>query len=85
MRELFMERFEKIFGTKKRLLAVQLNGWYHTVFYDKGTASSEVSKERYGGYYDASTANAKLLFKGFLNMNYKQDPLELVFVFPNER
>lgn len=89
IRETLETRFTKLFPNK-RLLAVQLNGFSHTVFYDDGN-----SKDNYEVGYktvaseqrDPITNTPELyeLFDGFPNYAYQRNAEEIIWVMPSER
>ena len=84
--DLFSERFEKLYPGK-RLLAVNLNGFSHTVFYDHGTATDEILIDKYSGNMPEGpwSIEATKFFVGIGHMTYQVQPEELVFVGINER
>jgi hypothetical protein len=83
-------------GKPLRLLAVQLNGFNHTVFTDTGTTDSSILPLRFSLYtnmndgvniLDSENLNEQLtqLFNGFGHLVYKHNPVELVFIKPEQR
>lgn len=84
-KKLFMKRFKAIYPDK-RLLAVQLNGFSHSVFYDEGKAESDIICESYSMYMPEKP-NAKLavFFAGYQHHYYKHNAQELVFIKLEER
>jgi len=46
MKKEMLAKFKELYKGK-RLLAVQLNGFNHTIFYDNGKTDSEIDIERY--------------------------------------
>jgi len=80
------ENFNKIYKSK-RLLAVQLNGFSHKVFYDKGLKDSDVIIEEYSPWakMQRHTDNAKSLLQWYSTYDYKRNPKEIVYINPKER
>jgi hypothetical protein len=85
-KELLRERFEKNYPGK-RLLAIQLNGFNHSVFYDDGSKESEVQISRYSNYAPEIKELNPLgeMFDGFPNMSYQNNAKEIMYVKPEER
>jgi hypothetical protein len=75
----------------KRLLAIQLNGFSHKVFYDNGSHESNVFIEEHSSYLSECERNgrftiqAKTLFQKFPHYMYQGNAKEIVFIKPNER
>lgn len=72
----------------KRLLAVQLNGFNHTILFDSGETDSKIDIDRFSFYTKMGTDKAKKFFETLkLNhhIEFKHDPKEFVFVDPNDR
>ena len=91
-REVFKERFEKLFPKNVRLLAIQLDGFTHCVVYDTGSGT-QIRKELYSSnvgeeeakMYKMNSERVKELFKGFSNYMFQNQAEEIVYVYPNER
>lgn len=87
MKQEFSEKFKEIYKGK-RLLAVQLNGFNHTLFYDNGDGDSEVEIDRFSLYTKMGTDKAQKLFEN-LSLDYhykfKHEPEEILFLTPEER
>lgn len=87
MKREMKKAFKDIFQGK-RLLAVQLNGFNHNIFYDSGKTDSEVEIARYSLYTDMESSKAKAFFET-LNLNhhigFKHNAKEILFVSPQER
>lgn len=80
-------RFKELYP-KKRLLAIQLNGFNHTVFFDNGSKSTDsIEIERYSPYtvMDGQTQNTEKLFLGFSCYAYKGKAIEYVYKKPEDR
>lgn len=80
-------RFKKLFEPNARLLAIHLNGFSHTVFYDFGKKEDNIESKDYSYYTPLSDLDDKLskLFNGIPHYTYRGNPLEIVYVDPNER
>lgn len=85
-RQELQARFKELYP-KKRLLAIQLNGFNHTVFFDNGSRTSPIEIERYSPYtvMDGQTQNTEKLFLGFSCYAYKGNPIEYVYKKPEDR
>lgn len=87
MKEKVLQAFKNIYKDK-RLLAVQLNGFNHSIFYDSGDAESEVQVDRYSLYTKMGTEDAQRFFKDLSldhHHNFKHEPKEFLFLRPEER
>lgn len=80
-------RFKKLFEPNARLLAIHLNGFSHTVFYDFGKKEDNIESKHYSHYTPLSDLDDKLskLFDGIPHYTYQGSPLEIVYVNHNER
>lgn len=80
-------RFKKLFEPNARLLAIHLNGFSHTVFYDFGKKEDNIESKHYSYYTPLSDIDDKLskLFNGIPHYIYQGNPLEIVYVCPEER
>ena len=88
-REILAERFSRLYP-KRRLLAVQLNGFSHSLFMDYGKRSDDVivhrvtcAPEQRGSH--TNTDKAKTFFMGYPNYVYQNNAQEIVFVNPEDR
>ena len=87
MKEKMLKVFKELYKGK-RLLAVHLNGFSHTIIFDNGKTDDDIESEAYSLYTDIGNDKAKLFFeKTDLNhhYNFKHDPKEYVFVSPSDR
>lgn len=87
MKQEFLEKFNELYESK-RLLAVQLNGFNHTLFYDNGDGNSQVEIDRFSIYTEMGTQKAKKFFKDLsldYHYNFKHEPEEIIFLNPEER
>lgn len=85
-------RFSKLFPDK-RLLAIQLNGFTHTVFYDEKSPRAKVtnyssmhysscmSNEEARGY-GMNSDKLVVLFAGVPNYSYQNNAEEIIYVRP---
>ncbi len=91
MKNELKKKFEQIYGAKKRLLAIQLNGFTHTVFYDSGTKQSRMEVERATSYMsEAEQGNsyqekAARLFEGIPHYEYQGNAVEFLYIHPDNR
>jgi len=85
-REEIQKRFDELYKGK-RILAVQLNGFSHKVFYDNGSKDSEIIIEEYSPWttMERVKENTKKLLGSYSTYNYKRNPLEIVYLNPEER
>ena len=87
------ERFESLeMFRNKRLLAIQLNGFSHSVFYDSGKTDSQVEIKRYSGYVSQGIDKGfednntlKSLFIDLPNYTFQNNAKEIVYILPNKR
>lgn len=86
MKKILKSRFAKLYPNK-RLLAIILDGFYHSVFYDDGTAESKIKIDRYSNYMPENKNLIPLgeMFKGYENGYYQNNAKEIVYVKPNKR
>lgn len=87
MKREMKKAFKDIFQGK-RLLAVHLNGFSHSIIYDSGETDSEVENARYSLYTYMGDDKAETFFET-LNLNhhngFKHNAKEILFVSPQER
>jgi hypothetical protein len=86
MKKEIKERFKNLYPGK-RLLAVQLNGFTHKVFYDGGSSDEQITIEDYSPWTTTSrqTKESELLLASFSTYTYKNNPKEIIFLTPEER
>jgi hypothetical protein len=77
---------------KARLLAIQLNGFNHTAFLDYGNVNDPITILRFSHYTNMLDENtpieietATMLFSSFYHMQYKHDPIGIIYILPNQR
>lgn len=74
-----------------RILAVQLNGFDHKVFFDAGTKDSAVQVEYHNPHLSTfehlqkHTDRAKKLLQAYPTYAYKNSVKEIMYVLPSER
>ena len=85
------ERFKAQYPNK-RLLAVQLNGFSHTIFYDNGNRDSAIEILRFSGYANSivdtgfeNNDTLRPLFAGIPNYEYQHNATEIVYINPEDR
>ena len=81
------EKFKQIYGEKYRLLAIQLNGFSHSVFYDEGTRDSKIHKDEFSACAPEQKwdENAQKLLGDIPHYMYQNNAKELLYVHPNKR
>lgn len=77
----------KHYYPKKRLLAVQLNGFSHKVFFDNGKAEEDVMVHTVSFYAPEQNWKSEAigLFEGIPHHSYQGSGEEVVWVYPNQR
>jgi hypothetical protein len=94
-KQLFKARFKQVFPNY-RLLAIQLNGFTHSVYFDSGNADSRIQKLSFSNYLGNMEKmrmgisididnNLKTLFSGFPNLYYQHNATEIVYILPEKR
>jgi hypothetical protein len=85
-KELLKSRFEKLYP-KKRLLAIQLNGFYHTIFYDNGIQEDKIQVARYSNYAPENKSLIPLgeMFEGYPNQSYQGNAKEILYIKPENK
>lgn len=80
------KRFKRYYP-KKRLLAVQLDGFSHAVVYDDGTKTSAVKKDIFSHCMPEGKFSiaASAFFAGIGNAGYQNNAREIIFVLPSDR
>lgn len=91
LRQNLQQKFLRLYKNGERLLAIQLNGFSHTIFYDYGNAENEISIERVSAYLSTHekdqsfTDRATALLLGLAHYEYQNNAKEIVYVAPSER
>jgi hypothetical protein len=85
-REEIKKRFDE-FYKGKRILAVDLNGFSHRVWYDNGSKDSEITIEEYSPWMTMprEKIHTKKLLGSYSTYDYKGNPLGIVYLNPEER
>lgn len=86
-------RFEKNYKDKGlRLLAIQLNGFSHKVFFDRGSKRDPVEVAEWSGYASASELEgyrnvdiAETMLSDIPHYTYQNNATEILYLKPNER
>lgn len=92
-KEMLAARFEKNFsGQKLRLLAIQLNGFSHKVFFDRGSKSTPVEVAEYSGYTSEAEKRsyrnidiARTMLSDISHRNYQNNAQEIIYFLPEDR
>lgn len=86
LKKTLKQRFKELYPGK-RLLAIQLNGFSHRVFFDSKTSASNIECQDYSGCMPEGhwPASAILLFEGIGHAGYQNNAKELLYILPNER
>jgi hypothetical protein len=86
MKTKLKERFEKLYPTK-RLLAIQLNGFSHTIYCDNGKAKDKIEILQFSNYAPENETLIPLgeMFYDYPNINYQGNAKELLYIHPNLR
>jgi hypothetical protein len=85
-KKLFAIRFAKYYP-KKRLLAVHLNGFTHSVFYDNGKAIDNIEIDRYSHYMPENewSIAATNMFYNIHHHKFQNNPIEIIYIEENKR
>ena len=80
------KRFSTIYP-KKRILAIHLDGFSHTVIFDSGKKDSEIESESYSMYAPEQSwsINAKKLFADIPHHTYQNNAKELLYIEKKDR
>jgi len=80
------ERFESLFKGK-RLLAMKLDGFSHTVAFDNGHEEDEVEVKTYTGYAPELRQDKRVatLFNGIPHGSYQGNPFIYHWIKPDQR
>lgn len=86
MRDKLLERFNKLYP-KKRLLAIELNGFSHIVYYDNGKGTDAIEHDSYSYNMPEGnwTENSKMLFASIGHIQYQNNAEQLIYVDIQER
>lgn len=78
------KRFKNVFDKKCRLLAIQLNGFSHKIFFDTG-ANTPIQIKEYSHYTTTAATAIASIFKGFYHSMFQNNPKEIVYISPQNR
>ena len=90
MKDVLKKKFEEAYPDK-RLLAIHLDGFSHSVIFDDGSKQSAVQQESYSAYSTEqknehfNTDNAIKVLSGIPHYEYQGNAIEYLYVLPNER
>ena len=86
MKAKLKKRFKQVYP-KQRILAIQLNGFSHKVFYDAGTKESKVKCDEFSGCMPEGnwSSGVCFLFDGIGHNQYQNNAQEIVYVLPEGR
>ena len=87
MKTMLKKRFKASFPKGSRLLAIHLNGFSHSVIYDNGHKADKILQEEFSGCMPEGSwgSGASSLFAGIGHSQYQNNPVELLYVTPDER
>ena len=80
-------RFKKVYPKGLRLLAVQLDGFTHSVIFDRGSRQSAVVRDSFSHCMPEGnwSKESKEFFKDIPNYIYQNDAQEYIFILPENR
>lgn len=79
------KRFAEVYPGK-RLLAVQLNGFSHSLYYDDGTSESSIQQDDMSGWTDIPGGEKASQVLGLIgHAPYQNNAVEYVYVMPEDR
>ena len=86
LKDTLKARFDEVYKNK-RLLAIHLNGFSHSVIFDDGAKASEIEAESFSAYApeQAWSEKAKHVLKGVPHHSYQNNAKEIVFVDRDKR
>lgn len=72
---------------KHRLLAAKLDGFSHTIYYDKGSKDDDVKAASYSAYSPEQKFEviAAQVFKNIPHYNYQGNPATFIWIDPEDR
>ena len=78
--------FRKLYPGK-RLLAIHLNGFSHSVIFDTGKKADPVQRDVFSGCMPEAPGKdrAVAFFAGVGHSQYQNNPKEVIFVHPQDR
>ena len=86
MKDLLHERF-KVSFPNKRLLAVHLDGFSHSIIYDDGSVDDSIQKKEFSSCMPEGNFDdrARLIFDGIGHSQYQNSAKEITYILPKER
>lgn len=90
MKNILKKKFEEAYPGK-RLLAVHLDGFSHSIIYDSGTKDSDIEQEHYSGYMSQSEKDhygmgkVESVLGDIGHRSYQNKAEEIIYVMPNKR
>lgn len=85
-KEQLKEKFHELYDNK-RLLAIQLDGFNHRVFFDNGVKNSKVEIERHTNYAPEQNKwpRATELLSSIPHYEHQNNAVEYIYVLPENR
>lgn len=85
-KEQLKEKFHELYDNK-RLLAIQLDGFNHRVFFDDGVKNSEIEIERHTSYAPEQNKwpRATELLSSIPHHEHQNNAVEYLYVLPENR
>ena len=86
LKDTLQTRFNEVYKDK-RLLAIHLNGFSHSVIFDDGAKESEIEAESFSAYAPEQSWSKKAehMFKDVPHHSYQNNAKEIVFVDRDKR
>lgn len=87
MKEKLQKRFKKVYPKNYRLLAIQLNGFSHKVFFDLGKKTDPVQCQEFSHCMPEGNwaQTSKDLFMDIGHNAYQNNAKEFCYILPKER
>lgn len=85
-KSMLKRRFAKLYPAPSRLLAIQLDGFTHSIIYDQGKDSS-IRRDSFSHCMPEGSWSAKaaIFFHDIGNAGYQNNAQEIIFVLPENR
>ena len=86
LKDTLKARFNEVYKNK-RLLAIHLNGFSHSVIFDAGTKETEIETETFSAYAPEQSWSKKAehMFKDVPHHPYQNNAKEILFIAKDER
>ena len=86
LKDTLQAKFNEVYKDK-RLLAIHLNGFSHSVIFDDGAKESEIEVESFSAYAPEQSwsEKAKHMFKDVPHHPYQNNAKEIVFIAKDKR